>query len=207
MEIDINNSDLLQRIKLGDEKAFDTLYRAYYEKLCRFSYAIIHEYRAAEEIVDDVMLNVWNNHLNLQIETLFGYLVKAVRNNSIKLIKSTSFQHNNHLVSLSEDGLLLWHYISNPDSPIGWIIEKEMEDKLQAIISSLPVETRRVFKMSREENMTYKEIANTLGLSTDTVKYHIKRALKIIRTEMPYTLFIVFLFQYFGNLIVKDVNV
>lgn len=186
---------IMQGIKCGDESAFELLYRAYYERLCRFANAIIHNQLYAEEVVDDVMLNTWNNRAGLKTDTIWGYLIRAVRNNSLKLVQSKEFRQNNHIVSLSDEGQSLWQQLIDSKNPIGWVIEHELQDQLQEIISSLPEECRCVFRMSREEGLSNQEIADRLGISKDTVKYHIKHALKIIRSRLSPVLFAFFVIR------------
>jgi RNA polymerase sigma-70 factor (ECF subfamily) len=69
-------------------------------------------------------------------------------------------------------------------SPLGVIIEKELEQKINDSIEHLPVECRNVFKLSRFDNLSYDEIAERLDISSNTVRYHIKNALSTLRTNL-----------------------
>lgn len=187
----------LQLIKLGDEAAFEQVYHAYYNRLCSFAYAIIHNNEYAEEVVDDVMLNTWNKRTNIEVTSLWPYLVKAVRNNSIKLVQSKDFRHTNLLTSLSDEGQKLWQYISEPDTPIGSMIERELEDQVQEIIQSFSDECREVFLLGRDKGLSYQQIADRVGISKNTVKYHLKRALQEFHARLSPMLFLLLIARWF----------
>lgn len=182
-------------IREGNETAFEQVYYAYYERLCRFANAIIHDSDYAEHVVDDVMLSVWKNRTSLVADSLWAYLVVATRNRSLKLIQSKDFKQTNNLVSLSDDGQELWQYISNPKSPIGWMIEHELEQQIEDIISKLPEECQRVFNLSRNEGLSYQEISERLGISKNTVKYHMKHALQALRSQLSPMFFLILIIQ------------
>lgn len=190
--MEVKDIDLMvSLIRQGDEAAFEQVYRAYYGLLCRFANAIIHDSEYAQHVVDDVMLNVWNNRKNLETDSLRGYLIKATRNNSLKLIQSKDFKLSNRLVSLSDEGQKLEQYLRNPNSPVGWMIEHELSQQIDNIISQLPEECQRVFALSRDEGLSYQQIADLLNISKNTVKYHIKNALQVLRAKLPPLLFLV----------------
>ncbi|MCH4242143.1 MAG: sigma-70 family RNA polymerase sigma factor, partial [Prevotella sp.] len=85
-------------------------------------------------------------------------------------------------------------YLCDEDHPIGWIIEKEMEKQLKDAIDALPEECQRVFRMSRFEGKKYSDIALSLGISVNTVKYHIKNAIKqLSQVITPYIFLLIFL--------------
>lgn len=174
----------LKQIHEGNKRAFEQLYHAYYEHLCRFANAICHDKDIAEEIVDNVMLGAWNNRENLHYDTLWPYLIKATRNGCFTRIKSKDFHNLKHIVSLSEEGQELLQIISDSKSPLGWIVENELDQQMNDIIASLPPMSQKVFRMSREEGLNYQEIANKLNITKNTVKYHISYALNTIRENL-----------------------
>lgn len=174
----------LEQIHEGNIRAFEELYHAYYEHLCRFADAICHDKGIAEEVVDNVMLGAWNNRKNLHCDMLWPYLIKSTRNGCFSRIKSKNFQNLKHIVSLSDEGQELLQIISDSKSPLGWIIENELDKQLNDIISSLPPISQKVFRLSREEGLNYQEIATKLNITRNTVKYHITYALDTIREKL-----------------------
>jgi RNA polymerase sigma-70 factor (ECF subfamily) len=185
---------IINRIKQGDEKAFEQLYHKYYEPLCRFAAQLLHNSKIAEEVVDDVFFHIWDTHDTLEILSPRAYLLRAVRNNSLKAISSSAYQSTMKAVSLSSEGLQFNDYLCDESHPVGWIIEKEMEKQLIDAINALPDECQKVFRMSRFEGKKYSEIAVSLGISVNTVKYHIKNAIKqLSQVIAPYIFLLIFL--------------
>jgi RNA polymerase sigma-70 factor (ECF subfamily) len=195
--MDKTDSLILSRIRQGDEKAFEQLYHKYYKLLCRFAAQLLHNSEIAEEVVDDVLFHIWDTRDTLEILSLRSYLIRAVRNNSLKAISSSAYKSAMKSVSLSSEFLQFNDYLFDEDHPIGWIIEKEMEKQLMDAINDLPDECKQVFQMSRFEGKKYAEIADCLGISVNTVKYHIKNAIKqLAKGITPYIILILFLFNH-----------
>ena len=76
------------------------------------------------------------------------------------------------------------NYIKGDDYPLGRLLEKELEGEIMKAIARLPEDCRRVFRLSRFEEKKYSEIADELGISVNTVKYHIKRALALLHEDL-----------------------
>lgn len=171
---------LLDRIRNDDESAFEDIYRKFYEELCHFSAQITHDENASEEIVDDVLFYIWDKRKTLKVDSLKAYLIRSVRNNSIHFANSYEYKNNAKSSELRRDIQSFNEYLSEGGQPIGVLIEKELTDELDAAINSLSEECRRVFLMSREEHKKYYEIAESLGISVNTVKYHIRNAISQI---------------------------
>lgn len=176
--------DILERIKDGDIKAFESLYKSYYAMLCTLAESIIHNHEIAEEIVDDIFFYIWDHHEELEIDHLRAYLFKSVRNNTEKTCKSLSFRQRKFTASLDDTFIRIHEYLSDSQHPLGWMLEKELENEIHRAISELPEECGKVFQLSRYEGKKYAEIAVQLGISPNTVKYHIKNAIKILSTKL-----------------------
>lgn len=164
-------------LRSDPEKAFNIIYDQYYEKLCLSSYKILLDKSAAEDIVQEVILELWNKRDILEVNiSLFAYLKRAVYNRSLNFIKArgkiASDEQVLILVRDKEDGI--------EDEMIG----NEMKERLNKIIQGLPEKCRHVFSLSRYEEKTYNEIAEIMDISVKTVENQISKALKILRNSM-----------------------
>lgn len=172
---------LLKRLQRGDKEAFRQLFRSHYSTLCRFAMQLLHDKAAAETIADDVFFAIWQNRTSLSIGTsMRSYLFSAIRNRCINEIDSMRRRPSNpgSGTDYEAEQDLLAHVFADDHHPLGMLIEKELEGEIARCVEELPQDCRRVFKMSRCEQMSYSEIAERLGISVNTVKYHMKAALR-----------------------------
>lgn len=187
------NKDLIQQLLNGNEKAYGTLYKEHYANLCHLAYYYVRDKFTAETVVEDVIFHLWNNRENLNINiSLHNYLLRAVRNKCLDYLKLKRNQTEQSLSALSKESS---YYVGNresTESPFGDILSQELEEEIAEAINCLPKECRTVFLMSRMENKKNKEIADELGVSINTVKYHLKNALKFLHEKLEkYLVFIV----------------
>lgn len=177
--------ELIQRLKNGDENAYGILYQEHYALLCHFATFYLHDKFTAETVVEDVIFHLWTNRDNLNINiSLHNYLTRAVRNKCLDYLKLQRTQKEQARSTLS-DGLN-YYMDSQPatDSPFTTLLSKELEEEISNAINCLPKECRIVFLKSRMENKKNQEIADELGISINTVKYHLKNALKFLREKL-----------------------
>lgn len=165
--------DLIEIIERGRTSIFTRFYTSYFQKLLLASDKYIKDVYAAEEVVQDVFLKIWENPYNLlEVKSIKSYLYKSVINASINYINRQKSIQQHHLkltAELSDD------IIKDLDE------ESEMIVLLHGEIEKLPLQCRRIFKLSRFEHLKYKEIAVQLNLSEKTIENHIGKALKILR--------------------------
>lgn len=178
---------IIEKLKQGDEKAFKYIYDCYYVFLCRFANQLLHDPALAEEIVDDTIFYLWEHRLEVEITySVRAYLIRAVRNRSLNELNS--LRHREELrfssFTLPENREFLDMIFDPDEHPLGYLLEKELEDELMKSIEELPEECRAVFKKSRLEQKKYEEIAAELNISVNTVKYHIKNALSFMQRRM-----------------------
>ncbi|OIP83874.1 MAG: RNA polymerase subunit sigma-70 [Porphyromonadaceae bacterium CG2_30_38_12] len=177
--------NLLQQLKNGEEKAYRLLFKKHYGLLCSIASEFLKDDYLAETIVGDVILYIWENRQTIEIQTsIRSYLIRAVRNKCINYLqlnhvkKETSLPEN-EILAPSENS-----YFISDSFPLAILLEKELEQKIEDAIQHLPLESREVFELSRFENLSYDEIAQKLGISVNTVKYHIKNALSKLRNDL-----------------------
>ena len=166
---------ILKDLKNNHESAFDELFRKYYKNLTYFSIKIVKNRDTAEEVVQDLLVNFWEkrHHLEPTI-SLKAYLYRAVHNNSIHYNKN---EKRFEKTEVSEA-----HYLSSDFDNI--LEQTELEIRIYQLIEQLPTECRKIFKLSRFEELKYKEIAEQLDLSVKTVETQMSRALKFIKNNL-----------------------
>lgn len=167
---------IIEGLRSGNEEAYRYLYTYHYSILCAFANQYVHDYAVAEMIVSDVIYAIWKNHAGLKIDqSLRGYLLKAVKNGCINYLNRQSRQINIDSLPDSYTGNI------HEPHPLEKLIEQELDLRIESCIEALPDLTKKVFLLSRFEELKYDEIAEKLNISVDVVKYHIKSALSKLR--------------------------
>ena len=168
-------------LKEGNEEAYKYLYKNHYALLCHIAYGYVCDDYLAETLVGDVMVHLWEVHQTLNIQSsLRSYLIKAVRNRCLDYLSSKYEKNEITFSALSENETIKEHYLLSDSYPLGILLERELEEEILNAIQQLPEECRRVFQKSRFEEKRYEEISQELGISVNTVKYHIKNALAFL---------------------------
>ncbi len=165
---------LIKRLKSGDSKAFDLIYKTYYQSLVDFAQLFLDERFCAEEVVNEFFVWLWQNRENLKIKyNLAGYLYKSIKNRVLnKLQKKQHVVLQNLRENLENEAQL---------SPDQKLIYYEEQQKVQNILQLIPKRSREIFIMHRYDGLKYKEIAQLLNISVNTVENHIVKALQILR--------------------------
>lgn len=173
-----SDPDIVQAIRQGNEAAFESTFRKYYAKLCRYAFSLVKDEDEAEEIVQTVFVNIWDKRTELAITlSLKSYLYRAVHNYCLNRIKHEQVR------AVHKEYTEYFHPKSH-DSVTEVIHASELEDKIENAVSALPEQCQKVFRMSRFEEMKYQEIADMLGISIKTVENQIGKALKVLRIQL-----------------------
>jgi RNA polymerase sigma-70 factor (family 1) len=172
--------DLQRQIAVyEDETAYKELFFALFNTLTRFSTGIVHSKEIAEEIVSDVFMSIWTDRAKLSsIDDLQLYMFIAVKNNSIHKAKQLN---KRSAVSIDEIDVELESLYLNPEQRL---IAAENVKRIETAISNLPIRARLIFKLAKEDNMRYKDIAALLNISVKTVDNQLAIALKKITTAL-----------------------
>ena len=173
----MSDLDLLERLRAGDEQAFDTIFRTWYPALVRLAERMLRDRGVAEEIAQDVMLELWRRKDRLQAEgSPQAYLFQSTRNRAL-----------NHLRHLRVEQQAVPHLAGDsPSSPSASheLVNAEIQEALRTAIGDLPPRCRQVFELSRVRGLRYAEIAQTLGVSVKAVEAQMGRALKSLRERL-----------------------
>lgn len=162
---------------LLDEKSFNTLFREWYPVLCRFAFKFIENHDVAEDIVQEVFVNLWKGRMNIELETsISAYLFASTRYNCLYQLKKD--QKEVRMLEKQSVDLVL-----NEDEQIE-LHQLEQLQQLYLAVERLPVKTKQVFILSKMEGLTYDEIADHLGVSVKTVEKQMSAALQKLRTDL-----------------------
>jgi RNA polymerase sigma-70 factor (ECF subfamily) len=184
----IATESLLESIKKGDKQAFEQLFREHYAPLCRYAYTFLKGAQEAEEAVQNVFMTVWERRQDLNITTsVKSYLYQMVHNRSLNQIKHEKVkdaykQYNQTQIN------------QNSPNASHLTIQNELSARIEEAIEELPEQCRKIFKMSRIDELKYSEIAEILELSVKTVENQMSKALKHLRERLADYLVALFLF-------------
>lgn len=167
--------------KNDDERAFARLYQQYYAYLCRFALSILNDHRLSEEVVDDAMFYLWDHRRDIEDISIEGYLLRSVRNGCFNMLKSKSHTLTSKTIQVpSAEVAEFMESLFDENHPLEQLLQEELAALTRKAIDNLPEECRRVFTMVRVDGMKYAEVAKVLGISVNTVKYHMKNANKTL---------------------------
>lgn len=187
---------LIHSLQSGDNQAYKYIYDHHYVLLCKVAYEFLKDDFLAESIVDDIIFHLWEKRETLEITTsLRSYLVQAVRNRCINYLNLEREKREVRFSVIDRQNEWIDSVFTSDDYPLARLLEDELEQEIKNAIERLPDECRTVFKKSRFEEKRYEEIARELGISINTVKYHIKNALTRLSADLSkYLLTLMMLF-------------
>ncbi|MBD3592052.1 RNA polymerase sigma-70 factor [Bacteroides sp. GM023] len=188
---------IIEQLKLGNEDAWQYIYDHHYALLCHIANSYVKDQFVAETIVGDTIFHVWEIRETLEISvSIRSYLLRAVRNRCINYFNSEREKREIAFSALMPDEISDDKIILTDSHPLGMLLERELEEEIYKAIDKLPDECRRVFDKSRFEGKSYEEISQDLGISINTVKYHIKNALALLQKHLSKYLVTLFLFFF-----------
>lgn len=175
----LNDLLTLAKIREGNIKAFEDVFRRYYSPLCFYAAGITGSIEAAEEIVEELFYRFWKEREELPIfRSLKSYLYVAVRNRSLQYCehREVKDRYRDFVLSRAKD---------TPGSdPQEQMEYRELQELIDATLARFPERRLRIFRMHRMEGRKYTEIASRLSLSVKTVEAEMTKALKTLRTEI-----------------------
>lgn len=156
------------------KETFQRIYFQYYQTLCRFAQFYVTEATAAEDTVQQVFMRLWEKEVDFnQIDNVQSYLFTSIKNEVLNEKRKQ----------------ILLHEIQEEDktveaSVLDDIAGKELAIQLELLVAQMPPKRQYIFRLSRENNMTYKEIADQLDIAPKTVENQIGKALKFLKENI-----------------------
>ncbi len=171
------DTDLASLLNKGDEKAFAEIYDRYWALLYRHALRMLHDEDTAGDVVQEVFLSLWNKATDINITTsLSSFLYTATRNRILNYWTSEKARQK-HIASFQD-------FVHQHENQADYRVrEKLLVALIEGEIAALPENMRTAFELSRNSNLSYKEIAQELGVSEAVVRNNISRALKILRVK------------------------
>ncbi len=173
-----DDKELLQLLQNNDARAIEMIFKKYHSTLCMTAYRFMKSQEASKDVVQEVFMRFWAKRESIQVKTsLKAYLRRSVVNTALNHLQRNRRNPTDDLEKVR-------HNPSNKHSAQDTLQAQQLEVDIKSAIEQLPRKCRMVFTLSRYEHMSYKEIAETLQISTNTVENHISKAMKILRKEL-----------------------
>lgn len=178
--------ELLSGLKRSERTAFNAIYEKYSAILYKTSFKRLADSDVCNDIIHDIFLSLWENREKANINNLKAYLFQSLRYVIIDHISKKSKTEKlleNYLYLLQKD------YIGTDHQVRSTLLEQLINEEVRR----LPEKMRLVYLMSREQHLSHEEIAAKMGITTDTVRSHIKQALRRLRIHLGVTLLLLIL--------------
>jgi RNA polymerase sigma-70 factor (ECF subfamily) len=179
--------EIQHRMNAGDGAALELLFHRYYNDLCRYLIVFLKDENVAKDIVQDLFLHMWENHVDINFKkSVESYLYQACRYNALMYLRN----ENRHVKSYEKI-----RYTSTEESvDVSTEMEvKELDRIINESIDLLPARCRQIFKLSRTRGLSYHEIAAQLGISVSAVDNQVNIAIKKIKRHLG---------SYYSNVII-----
>jgi RNA polymerase sigma-70 factor (family 1) len=178
MEYKVFNEDiLLKLLKAGDGAALEEIYSRYGETVFLTALQKVRSKEIAEELVQNLFVSLWTKKEQLNIQHLESYLLSAIRYKVIDYIKSKIIHERYYQFAKEQSAV-------DENSSESRVLLQELTIAIDNAIKQLPVKTQEIFRLSRYENRSNKEIAQSMNLSEKAVQYHVTQSLKFMRAHL-----------------------
>lgn len=174
---ELDNSNLVDMLKLGDKLAFQQIYKRYWNRLFKLAISKVKGTDNAKEIVQDIFLDLWHRRQEVTIIDLERYLFSAVKYKVFDYFKKEALRQQ------YADAIFL-NQNDSDDVTADEIAYNDLFQHMTETINFLPEKTKTIFELNRIQNKTAEEVSRLLGIPQRTVEYHIAQALKVLRIRL-----------------------
>ena len=171
-----SSRDWTERIRAGDEVAFEAMFRTHYDGLCRYVATYLGSRDTAEDVVQGVFARIWEDRTHWVVSDLQHYLYTAVRRRAMSQFRRAAVRRRAAPL-LALEGTAG----AQPDAEFE---AEELRQRLERALTALPPRTRAAFVLSRHDGLSYAEVASRMAISQKTIGVHISRALAVLRKAL-----------------------
>lgn len=169
------DQDLLTALKKGDELAFEQVFKQYFKPLRLQAYLILKNGEEAEDQVQQLFLDLWNKQLYRSVhQSLKSYLHASIRNRCLNYLAKSSVENKKRLEYAAHSTAGLWEEVQDRPAEGGFL----------AMLHELPAQRFNAFRLVHLENKQYTEAAAEMGISVNSLKSHLKLAVKFLRVRV-----------------------
>ncbi|WP_293954298.1 MULTISPECIES: RNA polymerase sigma factor [unclassified Sphingobacterium] len=174
---EIESKYILQRLQQGDRQVFDLIFKSYWDPLLIYLSKLVKDQTDAEDLLQNIFVNLWNKTQSSEIQDIHSWLYGAARKSAL-FYHRTQGNQKKLIASILEYIDVTGFSLSDQQQG------KELQQIIDGEIERLPAKMKEVFLLSRQEQLSYKEIAERLDISDQTVKKQISNALNILRNNL-----------------------
>ncbi len=172
----LEDTELMDRLRAGDDLALKVIYKKYWNQLYTSAFNMLQDQQACEDIIQELFINLWNKREQIEIKaSLKSYLFASVRYEVYRQVRHGSVRED--IFENIQDRL-------QTPSEYGNIEHRELLSYINSIVNNLSEKCKVVYKLSREEQLSHKEIASKLHISPKTVENHLNKALRQLRISL-----------------------
>ncbi len=170
--VNLSDRELLDLLRADDADAFTEIYNRYWNTLFRTAHNILHNEEVSQDTVQNIFIDLWQRRHACDIHSLKPYLQQATRFSVLKAIRKqqTDEKFYERLKSITSEIIA--------DDPL---LYKEQQELLKKLLAAMPESDSQAFLLSREEGLTYSQIASQLSISEKTVEKRMSRSLKYLK--------------------------
>lgn len=183
---------LTYKVTKGDEAAFETVFFMYYPRLQKYAQSILHDSQEAEDLVQDVFIQIWNNREILDDKLCFSsYVFTLVKNRCLNAIKKKVVESNfvKHQIDFKTEEL---YHISFDGDDNFISIQEQLKIEIEKVMQKMPARCQTAFRLKWLEGKKIREIAELMNISTTMVDKHLAKGIQIARENLAPDMFLFF---------------